>query len=61
MIKLHALVIGATGATGQEIVARLLGDKTFKKVSVFVRRKPNIEHKKLIVHKIDFSRLKDFF
>ena len=60
MKKLHALVIGATGATGKEIVACLLDDKTFKKVSVFVRKKPNIEHKKLIIHKIDFSRLKDF-
>lgn len=60
MKKLHALVIGATGATGQEIVACLLDDKTFEKVSVFVRKKPNIEHKKLIIHKIDFSRLKDY-
>jgi len=60
MRKLHALVIGATRATGQEVVTRLLDDKAFKKVSVFVRRKPNIEHKKLIIHKIDFSKIEDF-
>ena len=60
MKSLNAIVIGATGATGQAIVAQLLEDKAFNSVSVFVRRKPNIEHEKLIVHQIDFSRLKDF-
>ena len=60
MKSLNAIVIGATGATGQAIVAQLLEDKAFNSVSVFVRRKPNIEHEKLIIHQIDFSRLKDF-
>ena len=60
MKSLNAIVIGATGATGQAIVAQLLEDKAFNSVSVFVRRKPNIEHEKLIIHQIDFSRLEDF-
>ena len=33
MKRLNAIVVGATGATGLEIVARLLEDKAFKKVS----------------------------
>ena len=38
MKKLHAIVIGATGATGQQIVAQLLKDDAFNKISIFVRR-----------------------
>ena len=60
MKNLHAIVLGATGATGQEIVRLLLKDTTFSKISIFVRRKPNIEHDKLIVHEINFSRLIDY-
>ena len=60
MKKLHALVIGATGASGQEIVARLLDDIAFKKVSVFVRRNLDVQHEKLIIHKINFSKFEDF-
>lgn len=60
MKNLHALVLGATGATGQEIVKQLLSDITFSKVTVFVRKNPKIEHDKLIVHQIDFSRLQDY-
>ena len=37
MKKLGALVIGATGATGQEIVSQLLRDDSFNSVSIFVR------------------------
>ena len=57
MKKLHALVLGATGATGKEIVKLLLEDSNFSKVSLFVRREIDIDHEKLIIHKIDFARL----
>ena len=60
MKKIHALVLGATGATGKEIVKLLLEDSTFVKVSIFVRRTPDIKHEKLVVHKINFSRLREY-
>ena len=60
MKSLHALVLGATGATGQKIVNLLLQDDAYSKVSIFVRKKPNIGHSKLIVHEIDFSSLKNY-
>ena len=60
MKNAHALVLGATGATGQEIVSLLLKDPSYSKVSIFVRNKPNIKHEKLSIHKIDFSRLSDY-
>ncbi len=60
MKKLHALVLGATGATGKEIVQLLLKDSNFYQVSIFVRRKTEINHKKLTVHKIDFSQIKKY-
>ena len=60
MKRLHALVLGATGATGKEMVKLLLEDSNFSKVSLFVRRKIHIEHKKLTIHKIDFSRLSEY-
>ena len=60
MKKLHALVLGATGATGQELVQLLLENPDFNKVSVFVRRKMSIKHNKLIVHELDFSILNEY-
>ena len=57
MKNLHALVIGATGATGRELVQLLLKDDDFSQVSIFVRTAPNIKHKKLKTHVIDFKEL----
>ncbi len=53
---MHALVIGATGATGKDLVGQLLKDDSFEKVEVFVRRSLDIQHDKLTVHVIDFDQ-----
>ena len=60
MKKSHALVIGATGATGRELVKLLLKDDDFSQVSIFVRTAPNIKHKKLKIHEIDFIELEKY-
>ena len=60
MKKLKAIVLGATGATGQELVKLLLKDSNYSKVIIFVRKKPDIKHQKLISYEIDFSRLTEY-
>lgn len=56
----HALVLGASGATGQELVRLLLDDTNYDKVSIFVRRKVDLEHTKLNINVIDFSKLNEY-
>lgn len=58
--KLHALVLGASGATGQELVRQLLSNLNFDRVSIFTRKTFNVEHKKLVKNKIDFSKLTEY-
>ena len=60
MNKQHAMVLGATGATGRELVTQLLAHPSFDEVSIFVRKKPDLEHQKLKVHEIDFSKLSNY-
>lgn len=54
-IHLHAIIIGATGATGTPLTEQLLADERFDKVTVFVRRVIDIAHPKLTVHIVDFD------
>jgi len=57
MKKLNALVIGATGATGRELVNLLINDEEFDQVSIFVRKAPELEHEKLKIHTIGFNEI----
>ena len=57
MKKSHALVIGATGATGRELVQLLLKDDDISQVTIFVRTAPTIKHEKLTIHEINFKKL----
>lgn len=55
MEPMKALVIGATGAVGKDLVQFLLEDDSFEKVTVFVRRPVGFENPKLTVHLVDFD------
>jgi dTDP-4-dehydrorhamnose reductase len=53
---MKALVIGATGATGKDLVQQLLNDKDFEAVDIFVRKPIDIQNDKLNVHVVNFEK-----
>ena len=52
---MKALIIGATGATGKDLVTQLLADDTYSQVHCFVRKPLTLTHPKLHVHVVDFE------
>jgi len=54
---MKALVIGATGSTGEFLVDELLADTSYTSVTVFVRRSIGKQHPKLTEQIIDFSTI----
>lgn len=54
-VNMKALVIGATGAVGKDLVKLLLDDEEVERVDIFVRREVNIPSTKLVVHIVDFD------
>jgi uncharacterized protein YbjT (DUF2867 family) len=54
---MKALVIGATGSTGELLVDELLADAAYTSVTVFVRRSIGKRHPKLTEQIIDFSNI----
>ena len=59
MKKLKAIVLGATGATGQELVKLLLKDSNYSEVIIFVRKKPDIKHHKLISYELSLIHISE--
>ena len=52
---MKALIIGATGATGKDLLSQLLADDTYSEVHCFVRKPMSISHPKLHAHVVDFD------
>jgi uncharacterized protein YbjT (DUF2867 family) len=60
MQQLTALVLGATGLIGEQLVKQLLADAAFSKVRILVRRPVDLSNPKLEVEIVDFSNLADY-
>lgn len=54
---MKALIIGATGSTGELLVDELLADDYYTDVTIFVRRPTGKKHPKLVEQIIDFSNI----
>lgn len=57
---MKAIVIGATGATGKEIVENLLNNQLFSEVIILVRKKSFKNHSRLNEIVVDFEHLKQY-
>ncbi|ANE45651.1 oxidoreductase [Paenibacillus swuensis] len=54
-----ALIAGASGLIGNELLHILLRDDTYARVVAVGRSKLAVEHPKLVQHQVDFDRLQD--
>ncbi len=52
---MKALIIGATGATGKDLVTQLLTDDTYSEAHCFVREPLALTHPKLHAHVVNFD------
>ena len=52
---MKALIIGATGATVKDLLAKLLEDEAFSEIHSFVRKPMSISHPKLHAHVVNFE------
>ena len=60
MQKKTALIVGATGLTGQSLLALLLEDSHYNRVVILTRKALPQQHSKLEQYTVDFERLEDY-
>ena len=60
MQALTAVVLGATGLIGEQLVQQLLNDPVFSKVRILVRRQVELSHPKLEVAIVNFEHLTEY-
>ena len=53
---MRAIILGATGAIGKDLVQELINDDTIEQIAIFVRRDPGINNKKVTTHIVDFDQ-----
>ena len=52
---MKALVIGATGSVGKDLVQQLIEDSSVERIDIFVRREVKIPAAKVVAHVVDFD------
>lgn len=60
MQSLTAVVLGATGLVGEQLVQQLLNDTAFSKVRILVRRQVELSHPKLEVEILNFDNIVEY-
>lgn len=60
MKKRSAIILGATGSCGKELVYSLIKNPNFDRVTIFTRNELKIRNRKLVNHSIDFSKLQEY-
>ena len=57
---MKALVVGATGAVGKDLVRLLLDDERFDEIHIFVRGNSGVKHEKLTEHIVNFDNITEW-
>lgn len=56
---MKAVIIGATGLVGKELVKLLLQNKKYEQINVVVRKKLSLVHPRLVQHRITMSEINE--